>query len=225
MKTDNLIPVPFNPHGTRVPASVIDSDLSYYDEREKDAVLSGDAFAWKAEWVLEKYNAPSDLVRAGAVAPDEVIHRKGNLLTYGGVDLLINGFTSTGAIIATTGVKNTVFNNANAVIYVGDSNTAAAASQTDLQATSESTNRDAVGMEATYPLHTTGDNSTANQDVTFRSVFSTLVGNFAWEEWAIGNTTATTAPYKGRILNRKVEALGTKTAAATWTFTCKISIA
>jgi len=181
-----------------------------------------DAVRWRCQTEVAKYNAPSESVRAGEVYPDEVLDIDGNLLVYGGADIMWLGLKN--GLSATTGLKNTFFDNSNAVIYVGDVNTAAAAGQVDLQATSESTNRDAVAMEATYPIHTTGDGSTANQNIVFRSVFSTSVGNFAWEEWAIGNTTATTAPYKGRILNRKVESLGTKTAAATWTVTVTLSL-
>jgi len=218
------VPVPLNPHGAVIDEARIDSDLSYYDDKQSiDALLHGDAIAWRAEWAIEKYeNTPSDAVRAGSATPTEVIHRKGNLLTYGGADILWLGLKN--GLTATTGAKNTFFDNSNAVLYVGDDNTAAAASQTDLQASSASTDRYAVGMEATYPTHTTGDSATGNADITFRSVFTTAQANFAWNEWAVGNTTATTAPYPGRILNRKVESLGTKTASATWTFTVKLSL-
>lgn len=219
-----LVDVPLNPHGLQIPVDRLDQDLSYYDRpTDPEAFVRGDVGAWQAEWVLEKHQAPSADVRSGLSVPTEVIHRKGNLLTYGGVDVLMLGLKA--GLSATTGLKNTYFDNSNAVIYVGDSTAAVAASQTDLQATSESTNRDAVGMEATYPTHTTGDSATGNQDITFRSVFDTNTANFAWQEWAVGNTTKTTAPYPGRILNRKIESLGTKTAAGTWTFTVKISIA
>ena len=87
-----------------------------------------------------------------------------------------------------------------------------------------SSRRFAKGMEATYPLHTTGDGSTSALNIAFRSVFSTAQANFAWQEWGVGNSTKSTAPYAGRLLNRKVQSLGTKSTAATWTFTVTLSL-
>jgi len=185
---------------------------------------AADGPKWNAEWAVEKYHGPSAAVRAGTAVPYEVIRRRGNLMLLGGADLLWRGLIGTTFIIATTGLKNTVFNNAEAAIHVGDSAVAAVATQTNLQATSQSSNRDAAPMEATYPTHTTGAASTASRDVTFRGIFTTAMGNFVWNEWGVGNSTSTTGTFKGRMLNRKVEALGEKTAAATWTFTVKISI-
>ena len=191
---------------------------------------------WRAEWQVDKFWAGADDVRAGRyvsstnpparfglpVAPYETIKREGNLLLLGGTDVLWLGLRT--GLSASTGVKNTLFNNANAAINVGDTTAAAVNTQVDLGASSASTNRSSKGMEATYPLHTTGDGTTACRDITFRSVFSTAFANFAWGEWGVGNHVGTTAPYKGRLLNRKVEALGTKTAAASWTFTVKLSL-
>lgn len=95
----------------------------------------------------------------------------------------------------------TFFDNSNARLGVGDSTTAYAAGQTDLQA---ATNKLRKGMEATYPQRT------ANV-IDLRSVFATGEANFAWEEWGIFNAGAA-----GTMLTRKVEALGTKTSAQTW---------
>jgi len=103
----------------------------------------------------------------------------------------------------------TIFDNTNAYIGVGDSNTAFAASQTDLQA---STNKLRVGMEATYPQR-------ATNVLTFRSLFSTGQANWAWEEWGVFN--ASTA---GTMLNRKVETLGTKTSAQSWQITVTLTV-
>jgi hypothetical protein len=43
--------------------------------------------------------------------------------------------------------------------------------------------------------------------------------NFAWQEWAVFNASST-----GRMLNRKVESLGTKTSSAAWTLTVTITL-
>lgn len=187
-------------------------------------VAGGDGVGWKAEWWVHKYNAGAADVRAGKVEPYEVVHRHGNLLLLGGADILWKALTSTLGVVGTTGLKNTVFNNAQASILVGRSTAAAVNTQTDLQATSNSSQREAAPMEATYPLHTTGDSSTAHRDISFRGLFTTAMANFAWNEWGIGNSTSTTLPFPGRLLNRKVEALGTKTASATWTFTVKLTL-
>lgn len=103
----------------------------------------------------------------------------------------------------------TFFDNANAYIAVGDDNTAFAAGQTDLQAT---TNKLRRAMEATYPQRT--DNV-----LTFRSVFGTGDANWRWEEWGLFNAAAA-----GVMLNRVVEFLGEKTNAATWQLTTEITI-
>lgn len=105
---------------------------------------------------------------------------------------------------ASIGASPTFFNNANTYIGVGDSTTAFAASQTDLQA---STNKLRKAMDATFP-------SGSSNVITFRSTFATTDANYAWQEWGIFN--ASTA---GTMLSRKVESLGTKTSAQTWQFT------
>ena len=107
------------------------------------------------------------------------------------------------------GESVTEFNNANAYIGVGDSTTAFAAAQTDLQA---ATNKLRVGMEATYPTR-------ATNVLTFRSLFSTAQANFAWAEWGIFNASSA-----GTMLCRKVEALGTKTSAQSWQITTTITV-
>jgi hypothetical protein len=73
-------------------------------------------------------------------------------------------------------------------------------------------------MEATYPTHTDGTTS-GSATITFRSVFGTGDANFAWQEWGVFNAST-----GGRMLNRKVESLGTKSSAATWTFTVTITL-
>ncbi len=98
----------------------------------------------------------------------------------------------------------TLFNNANGRLGVGDSTTAFAASQTDLQA---ATNKLRKGMDATYPQRT-------GNVVTVRSTFGTSEGNFAWEELAWFN-----AGSGGTMMARKVENKGTKTSAESWELT------
>jgi len=102
----------------------------------------------------------------------------------------------------------TEFNNANATIGVGDGTAVFAKTQTDLQGA----NKTRKGMEAGYPQRT------ANQ-ITLRSLFSTAEANHAWDEWGVFNALAA-----GAMLNRKVEALGTKTAAQSWQFDVTLTV-
>ena len=110
---------------------------------------------------------------------------------------------------ALVGEAFTAFNNANARIGVGDSSTAFAAGQTDLQAPA---NKLRKAMDATYPQR-------ATNVLTFRATFGTAEANFAWNEWGVFNAAAA-----GQMLNRKVEALGTKTSAQTWQLTVDLTL-
>ncbi len=89
------------------------------------------------------------------------------------------------------------FNNASAQVGVGDSNTAASPSQTDLQA---ATNKTYKGMESGYPTST-------SQKATFKSSFGASDANYAWNEWVVKQSTS------AKCLNRKVESWGRNPAA------------
>jgi hypothetical protein len=106
------------------------------------------------------------------------------------------------------GAGGTAFNNANAYIGVGDSTTAFAAAQTDLQA---ATNKFRKAMDATYP-------QVAANVLTYRATFGTADANFAWQEWGVFNAASA-----GTMMNRKVESLGTKTSAQSWQLTVTIT--
>lgn len=99
------------------------------------------------------------------------------------------------------GGAGTVFSNANGRIGVGDSSTAAAASQTGLQAAS---NKAYVAYDSTYPVYG------SSQTFVTRATFGSSTGNFAWNEFTNDNGTPTTS------LNRLVSAQGTKTSGQTW---------
>lgn len=113
------------------------------------------------------------------------------------------------ACAALIGEVITPFNNANAYIGVGDSTTAYANTQTDLQA---ATNKTRKAMEATYPQR-------AANVLTFRSLFGTGDANYAWQEWGVFNGSS-----GGSMLNRRVESLGTKTSAQTWQLTVTLTV-
>lgn len=124
---------------------------------------------------------------------------EGNLLMYGGVSCLWEALIGNGT--TTAGQSLTYFSNARAAIGVGDSTTAAAATHTDLQA---STNKLRVGMDATYPTHTDGTSS-GSASLTFSATWSISQALFVWNEWGVFNSSTAAT---GRMLNRKVQAFG-----------------
>lgn len=169
-----------------------------------------DAPQWRCEYLVEKYwKADDQEHRAG---DREIVQGVGNLLMNVGADVIWerlitrNPSTAAGALLSAFSTLSR--------IGVSTSNTAAAASQTGLQGSTKWYS----SMAASYPAHTTGT-STAARTCSFRSVFTTSQANIAWNEWAIFNGTAT-----GRMLNRKVQSLGTKTSAAQWTFTASLTL-
>lgn len=147
--------------------------------------------------------------------PDEVCEQMSNILCYGGVSLLWQCVMGNGT--ASAGQTLTYLNNAQAAIGVGDSTTAAAATQTDLQAAS---NKLRVAMNSTYPQQTDGVTS-ASATITFQSTFGSAQGNYSWNEVGVFNS-ATAAT--GRMLNRLVQSLGSKVVASSWSIGCAITL-
>jgi len=180
-----------------------------------------DAIEWRCSTTFSRYRLPDaterelrDVVgqpagwqqahalrRLGVEPAQEVF--EGNLLMYGGVSCLWQLLIGNGT--TTAGQSLTFFQNSRAAIGVGDSSTAAAATQTDLQA---STNKLRIGMDSSYPLHTDGTTSGAAA-VTFSSTFATNQANFAWQEWGVFNSSTAAT---GRMLNRKVQSFNGGTA-------------
>lgn len=110
---------------------------------------------------------------------------------------------------AATGAQTTHFDAANARIGVGDSITAFAASQVDLQA---ATNKVRIGMDANYP-------TTNGNVLKFRATYGGAVANFAWNEWGVFNAAS-----GGVMLNRVVEYNGTKLSGQTWIFEVTLTV-
>lgn len=183
-----------------------------------------EGFTWRCDTTLEKYHARSRDVLEGLVDPYKRIEVPGNVLTYGGVDILwmgIKKLLSTNAGVT----KNEYFDNTHAALLVGDTNTAALSSHQDLKASSGVTHRWVHAMDATFPTHTTGATLSTNAKILFKSTFTSSQANFAWQEWAVGNAISQAVAYPGRILNRKVASLGTKSTLGTWALTVALSIA
>jgi len=165
---------------------------------------------YQTRWRITRHASEQDYREGRVYADDEALRLfgmpqvteiEGNLLLNEGIalawDLII-------------GAGGTAFNNANAYIGVGDSTTAASASQTGLQA---STNKLYRGMQASYP-------SRSNQTVTWRAQFGSSDANFAWNEFTVANGNSDAATN----LNRVVSAQGTKTSGQTWTVDVAITL-
>ncbi len=185
-----------------------------------DALLAmgkrGQQVKWQAHWKLEKFNNAKNHKDTIGQTPDEVVSVKGNLLLYAGASALWQCLIGNGT--GTAAQSLTFFNNGNAAIGVGDSSTSAAATQTNLQASS---NRLRVGMVSTYPQHTPGTTSGA-ATITFQSSFSTGQANYAWNECGIFNSTIADGSV-GSPLNRLVQSFGTKSAGV-WTLTLTVTL-
>ena len=146
---------------------------------------------WKAKWKIIKYKSEEDY-KAGRIA--EVLEFDGNLLLNEGINLIWT------LICGGTG---TAFNSTNSYIGVGDSTTAASATDTGLLGT----NKLYRAMDSGYPIYG------SNQQATWRATFGSADANFAWNEITVANGNSDTAVN----LNRKVQSMGTKISGAVWT--------
>ena len=160
---------------------------------------------WGVVATVEKWNVASD--RAKGLPPDDKITTEDNLLLNGGIQNLLDLLCDIGSVTDYgTG----------SYIGVGTSTTAATASQTGLQAGTSA--RDYQAMESTFP-------SRASQTMTWKSVWGSAEGNFAWEEWSIRSASSGTGGEStGTALNRKVASLGTKASGSEWTLTVTITV-
>ena len=171
-------------------------------------------FTRKKLWLPKGVDVGSLLLRQVIGEAEEVKEIAGNLLLNEGIQRL-QDMTMIATVLRNQTATNP-WSNANAFTGVGDSNTAEAATQTELQA---ATNRFYKAMNATYP-------SRSNQTVSFQSDFAGTEANYTWAEWTIaaGATTASGAGFTTGTTNlqRKVAALGTK-ASGTWTLTAQVT--
>ena len=135
--------------------------------------------------------------------PYEVIEMEGNCLLNTGIDKIWD--LVTGVVSGADHIYDGPTGNDKAQIGVGDSATAAQATDTDLIGT------------ATYKTMETGYPTSENQKATFKSSFGSGDANYAWNEWVVKQVTS------GDCLNRKVESLGTK-STGTWTLEVDITL-
>ncbi len=165
-----------------------------------------DIAQWKCRYRLEKRGGDINACKSPEerltflekTGPYAVIEGEGNCLLNTGIDEMWD---------LIVGDSANHFNNTSAQIGVGDSSTAATPTQTDLQA---ATNKTYKGMETGYP-------TSASQKATFKASFGASEANYAWNEWVVKHATS------AKCLNRKVDALGTK-SSGTWTLEVSITL-
>ena len=151
----------------------------------------------KVAWKIRKF--ADDAAYAKGVVFEESEFDGNVMLNEGINELWTLGCSSSG----------TLFDNSNAYLGVGDSTTAAVATQTGLQA---AVNKKYVAMTAGYPTYGT------SQKASWKSVFGSADANFDWEEFTVANGGSDAA----KNLNRKVSDQGTKVAGQTWELTLEI---
>ncbi len=189
-----------------------------WDTLTKEELLvlarKGGLNVWETTFTVKKYHNAIDESETVGVEPDEIISKRHNLLMYGGASVMWEALIGNGT--ASAGQVLTFFSNAQAAIGVGDSSTSPAATQTNLQASS---NKLRVGMSATYPIHVDGVIS-GSASIVFQGSFSSGQANFAWNEAALFNSTTDGV---GRMLNRLAPGggFGTK-ASGTWTLQIQV---
>lgn len=153
-----------------------------------------DRAQWRVHWRVDKYVGnwtPAQIAAGEPGHPYATLEREDNLLTNGGINAIW---------LALTGGSFTAFNSSNARIGVGDSATAEAGTQTDLQGT----NKVRVAMDPGYP-------TVSGIELTLAATFAAGVGTIDWREWGAFN-----AGSGGVMLNRKVADSGEKPAGETW---------
>ena len=124
-------------------------------------------------------------------------------------NLLLNeGINAMWSLICGSASFN-AYDNTNAYVGVGNGDTVAVATQTDLQGASKKY----VGMDAGYPSYG------SSQKATWRGTFGSADGNFAWKEITVGN-----ASNGGQNMNRKVEDMGTKSSGSSWVVSLEITL-
>lgn len=166
-----------------------------FRRREAEKLIDKGKFV--GVWSIEKFESDEALARK---APYEVA-KFHNIFVTTGLQELWKLVTAQGG---------TSFSAANAFIGIGDSNTAAAIGQADLQAVS---NKLRVAMDASFP------NTPVGGLEQWKSTFSGVQANYAWNEFGVFNAGAA-----GTMLNRAVSVQGTKTAGQPWTVTAAITI-
>lgn len=147
--------------------------------------------------------------------PDVVVESTGNLLLRGGGSLMWEYAKGSGSTASSAAKK---YINGTAALAVGNSTAAAANTQLAMQGGSQLYK----ALSAGFPTHTTGSTAATVVDMAFKTTYTSTQANFAWNEFGVANKATTV---NRRTLTRKVQALITKTSAATASLTVTLSLA
>jgi hypothetical protein len=170
----------------------------------------------QTNWVQEHYpirGVPlqhKHFQQFGLTPEDGIVDSPGNLLLTAGLTRLMSLLNGAGGQAMTNTATR---------LGTGNSSTAEAIGQTDLQAAAGSANRWFQIMDATFP-------SVATNVLTAKATWATGDGNYVWNEWGldIGTPTVTSGnTVNANLFNRKVASLGTKTSG-TWVLTVTVTI-
>lgn len=192
----------------------------------------GDKVGWHAHARVDKYTADQEAsarVIAASLGrplgeilkeyftPHDTVESDGNTMTRQGRKRLMDRLVGT--------ASNQALDSTHLRIGVGDSSTAAADTDTDLNAAAGATHRQFKLADSAATVGTGASSGV----ITVVATFASGVGNFAWQEWGIDGGTAdgTTVTTEGNttpgLINHKVTSLGTKTSASAWVFTVTIT--
>jgi hypothetical protein len=176
---------------------------------------TSDKVSWKAHWRIDRFRDPAGEVAKSlqrGLTMTEALRLYGEAY-LGNVEWDANLALNEGLaelIDLAFGLGTpTAFDDTNGYLGVGDDDTAASASQTGLQASS---NKLYKPFDDGYPTR-------SNQTVEARATFGSDEANFAWEEYTLANGSSDAA----KNLNRKVESKGTKSQGETWTLSLQIT--
>lgn len=175
--------------------------------------MINETIGWKTKWRLDKWSDPDQKI--------ERLSKRG--ISTDGISLLypsrlLDTQRFSGNVALNEGLQQiidiiggisspTLWNNANARVGVGNSNTAANATQTGLLGGSTAF----VAMDGGYPQR-------SGQVASWRGTFGSGIAEFAWEEFTVDNGAV------GNInLNRYVTSKGTKGSGETWVLTVQIT--
>jgi hypothetical protein len=180
-------------------------------EKTKDTV------SWKTNWRIDKFKDQTGKIAKALThgMPLEQAQTQFNTAFMGTTQFASNIALNEGLqelidIICGLGAP-TKWDNANARIGVGDSDTTEAAAQTGLQA---ETNKTFKQMDVGYPQR-------SGQTAEWRVTFGSADANHAWEEFTVVNA----ADDSGKNLNRKTASKGTKSLGETWVLSLQMTFA
>lgn len=181
--------------------------LEIVEERPDGAIVTRPRFGYDSP-ALER---ESRILRALSLAEEIILDPVSNIFLNQGTEHLWRRVTG-------VGTQDQLFDNAHAGIGVGDNNTAAARTQTGLQA---ATNTAFAGMETGFPSISAGD-ANGGARAAFKAVFGANAANFGHKEWVIDNKGSGTP---GAVsMNRKVQDFGLKESGSVWTYTFELRI-